>query len=812
MDALLGNTVKPDWRHLVGVSLGIDLSGLDICFGGFSPTLMSAAALAMGKAEESEERLRKRKEALARAAEIEAARASDPAETTDSEGNTWSYSVLDNNAVRLNRLIHPISDILEIPGELAGKPVVALADGVCSNNAALVSVTIPDSIDVVGRCAFRSCSNLKSIVFPQNIAVYDSGWVSNCSALETIQLPGQVDELRANVFDNDSIRHLKIGASTSKVYPGAFRKAKLQSIEVDSSNPFLETDGTAIYSKGREALIAIAVKTDTYRISGECIAVARKAADGMRGLTQVEFPQGLEIISEHAFAHTGLSQFVAPESLQAILDRAFFDCENLTEVQLNEGLKVVGENAFTRTKIGELALPASIEQIGHPVAAETDIVYSGDGATFTIAPGSALSIDKQGALLRKCEDGLHLEWLVDPEARVLRIPEGVVEINAQALLNHRALEEVYVPQSVRIIGDEAFKGCKNLRVVDLTHGIKSIGNEAFLDTQLERLYIPASLDSIGARALVTQNAHSGSGPSTLTEIEVSPDNLRFSIADGMLLEANAHSLVALQYSNSEPNDRTEKEVSAVDPYRFNSRFTITDGASPDDAVHTLTVLHYLGNEPYVEIPKEVTAVAPYAFSGTESLETLHLSENLSDIGIRAFAINDLIKLIRVYVNEPVEGHDFFDFRFPETDRGAHQQFVALTSLEGFSVANLFENYDVSIANASNFDSIWGGTGLSLYDQATRIIERLSDPIFMTSVNRDMLTRIVQNNIGNVCVAIAKHDNREMLDKLADLGIINSNNISDVIDCVGAVQDAAMTAYLLEMRRVRFGGKTLDFDL
>ena len=54
--------------------------------------------------------------------------------------------------------------------------------------------------------------------------------------------------------------------------------------------------------------------------------------------------------------------------------------------------------------------------------------------------------------------------------------------------------------------------------------------------------------------------------------------------------------------------------------------------------------------------------------------------------------------------------------------------------------------------------------------------------------------------------------RRSIDALLDLGFLNEGNLYAVIEKVGAVQDAAMTGYLLEAKRQRFGGGGLDFDL
>ena len=751
----------------MGVSLGVDLSGLDVCFGGFSPTLMGDIMQALDKAQESEERLRQRRLVLERTAAIEAARASEPHEVVDAHGNRWRYVVLDGMEVRIEEC-EPACEHLTIPAELDGLPVVALADDACAHAPQVLSVEVPDSVISLGYCVFRNCSSLRRAVLPRDVTEYDSDWFRNCTALEELELPGQLERLMPSVFDTPNLHRLRIGANMRDIYPGTFGRGHLCTIEVDPANPFLETDGIAVYTKGRAGLMALAVRVATYEVAPECTALGRKAANGMEELERITLPEGVTTIGEHAFAHTSLRSFTAPTQLESIRERAFFDCAVLSEVHLNAGLTSIGEHAFTRTAVKQLALPSSIERVGHPVAADAPLRYAGADRTLVIEEGGSLRIDDQGALLRCCEDGLHLEWMIDPAACVLRVPDGVTHIDARALLNHQGIEVVELAESVVEIGEAAFKGCRNLRRVQLGRGVRRIGAEAFLDTELEALVLPAQLEHIGTMALVTHGAHTGRAATSLKEISIEGANERFCVEGGMLLEIEASG--------------------------------------------QRRVVHYLNREPAVRIPADVASMAPYAFSGAQALRSLCLSSGLADIGIRALAVDRLVETVRIEMEEPLAGHDVFELRFPATDRGQHQQFVAFTTQTAVSVQDLLEHYDNAIANASSFDAVLGGVALDLYDQAVRILERLRDPVFLTEVNRQILERVLRQHLDEVCVAVAKRDDRAAVDALVELGFVRADNIDALIDRVGAVQDAAMTGYLLEVRRRAFGHAALDFTL
>ena len=100
----------------------------------------------------------------------------------------------------------------------------------------------------------------------------------------------------------------------------------------------------------------------------------------------------------------------------------------------------------------------------------------------------------------------------------------------------------------------------------------------------------------------------------------------------------------------------------------------------------------------------------------------------------------------------------------------------------------------------------------IYEQIKKVLERLRDPVLLLDVNRGMYERLGRNNLIEICVDVARHDDRHVIDELCDMGYLHADNIEDVIVEVGKLQDAAMTGYLLELKRRRFGREAFDFDL
>ena len=172
LSVLLQNTAKPAMDYIDRSSTkAIDISKLDVCFGGFTPMALSDGSASREQVLSAEKRIRLRREALEKAAAVEAARTSDERAWADSSGTIWHYVVLDDAEVRVQKCKPSIAELV-VPSEIEEKPVVSLAPDACAYLNDVVSIYLPDSILSVGFSAFRECRKLKTIHFPDYWARY----------------------------------------------------------------------------------------------------------------------------------------------------------------------------------------------------------------------------------------------------------------------------------------------------------------------------------------------------------------------------------------------------------------------------------------------------------------------------------------------------------------------------------------------------------------------------------------------------------------------------------------------------------------
>lgn len=680
------------------------------------------------------------------------------------DGTVFRYVSVNDEYIRIDKAETSVA-VVAFPPSIEGLPVLALGPEVLAENETVEAIECPPNLREIGSCAFRLCTGLRRIVLPAAMDSYSASWLQHCDRLEELVLPGGLSKLTRAVFDHPALRILVLGPAVAEVEPGACEKTTLDCLQLDPSNPFIETDGVALYRKQDGCLLALARPVERYEVRSGCPSVARKAAKGHRRLKSVVFPDSLEAIEPYAFAHCGLESVSFPSSLKRLGERSFFHCEALVSADLNEGLGSIGDAVFAESGLRSLRIPSSVDSIGSSVFENSAVAARGPEATFEVSPASPYFLfDGEGGLYRRQGDGLHFVQLVDPEVARYEVIDGTVAIDPYSFAFHRSIEEVVLPEGVAVIGDSAFRICGRLRSVVLPSSLRSIGKEAFLDTVLESLALPAALEEMGADALVTAGAHHGAEPRTLRSLAVHGDNPCFYVESGILCQRGEYGDRALAF----------------------------DDATAD-----------------VVMPEAVESIAPYVFSNAENIRSLVLGPRLKTIAACGFTTWSIIEELDITLAQPEEGRTRFVLRFPAIERTRHELAISLGGSSWVNVPEIYRHYDNCIGNGRDYGS---GEGMSPHDQVVRIIERLRDPVFLTPVSRSLLERVVRLNFPEICRDIARCDDRSAFTDLADLGFLDAGNIEEAILAVQPLQDAAMTGFLLELKRLRFAGAAFDFDL
>ena len=132
----------------------------------------------------------------------------------------------------------------------------------------------------------------------------------------------------------------------------------------------------------------------------------------------------VETIGHAAFEKSAVTSVTIPDSVTAILDRAFANCSQLTNISIPNSVTSIGFSAFEGcTKLESITLPSSLRNI----------------SMF---------------LFHNCS-----------QLTTIQIPDSVPSIQDYAFGNCTSLETIHIPVSVTSIGNRAFAGCPSSMTV-----------------------------------------------------------------------------------------------------------------------------------------------------------------------------------------------------------------------------------------------------------------------------------------------------------------------------------------------------------
>ncbi|MCL1900931.1 MAG: leucine-rich repeat protein [Firmicutes bacterium] len=375
-----------------------------------------------------------------------------------------------------------------IPSTYNGLPVTEIAYSGFHSYTNMTSISIPNSVTIIGNFAFQNCGNLDNLVIPNSVTNIGYQAFSHCSNLQnlTFKENSQLDIIGQQAFDScSSLLSVAIPSGVTSIGEIAFFYCNsLTSISIPSS--VISIGGTEPMLGYCISLVSITVETGNtvYRSEGNCII---RIADNtiIAGCKNSVIPDGIKAIGGCAFRGCGIVSVIIPNSVEDIGGSAFSGCSNLTSVTFEAGsqLKSIGDQAFRYSGLLNIIIPQGVEII--------------DQNAFSISSLESI-IFEPNSQLKSIGDAAfaycHFTSII--------IPESVETIGKYAFYLCTHLESiVFEPNSqLKTIGQGAFDSCSGLKsIIIISNNVTSIGNSAFdgynLTIYVEAESKPAGWDS-----------------------------------------------------------------------------------------------------------------------------------------------------------------------------------------------------------------------------------------------------------------------------------------------------------------------------
>lgn len=349
---------------------------------------------------------------------------------------------------------------IEIP-----QGVTEIGDGAFENTN-LRSLTLPDSVQTLGVCAFQGNQWLESVSIPDSVTAIGTQCFADCKSLANIRIPDTVTEIGEDIFEGNAawfrqqtedfiifrgdFLYKYLGEDTDVVIPDTVTRIAEHCFTKQTYYTEREGMPETVRHEQRKDIRSVTLPDSVTSIP-ECLF---RSMDKLQTLT---IGSGItEIPRELCSGCSALSSVTFPAHLQRIADSAFCGCISLRE----------------------LTVPATVTDIGPMAFADNPWLKS--AGDFVIL-GDSLLYQYQG------------------QNKVVTLPDGVKTICSCAFLS-KDVVSLTLSDSVRKLCARCFD-CKALSEVTLNSGLTEIPEDTFfVSTYFSYVFIPPSVTEIHPRA------------------------------------------------------------------------------------------------------------------------------------------------------------------------------------------------------------------------------------------------------------------------------------------------------------------------
>lgn len=234
-------------------------------------------------------------------------------------------------------------------------------------------------------------------------------------------------------------------------------------------------DGTEIISDASfsncESLVSVSIPRSVKDIGHYAFA-------GCKKIFSIVIPDGVVTLGDGSFMNCEtLKALRLPGSLISISDDAFEGCNNLNTIFVPEEEKIRFEAMLSKFDVNIAVYNSNnvnaLDELLNGLLDESGVLYSKDGkVVFTHTKELSEYSVKEGTEFINNKAFSPIEG-VDADFFSLKeiyLPDSVVTIGEQAFANNEGLQEITLPTSIKSIGKDAFLGCKSLNIIRIPYG------------------------------------------------------------------------------------------------------------------------------------------------------------------------------------------------------------------------------------------------------------------------------------------------------------------------------------------------------
>ena len=317
-------------------------------------------------------------------------------------------------------------EALEIPAQVAGKPVTVIGKQAVQNISGLTQITLPNTVTILEERAFLN-TPIETIVLSDKLTYIGDFALAGYAGTE-LNLPASVTHIGVKAFSGSKFQTVKLPSGLQYISGDAFTFcSQLTAIEISGGRNYKSVDGVLFTADGK-TLVSAPGSLQAYTV-----------------------PQGVETIGYGAFSGNWyLSELVLPEELKTIEALAFAYCEGITELQLPESLEFIGHSAFCTDLGMPKSTTTSVITLGKNVSFIGSDAFSAFQVTAYEVDAENLSYYSDAGCLMNAS-GTKLIAVPYAQSGSFEVPYGVCYLDENCLRECDGITELILPDTVAAI-------------------------------------------------------------------------------------------------------------------------------------------------------------------------------------------------------------------------------------------------------------------------------------------------------------------------------------------------------------------------